>query len=102
MRSLAQLAGQELLWVQPAAHRRVHELRAGEDVVAALRFQRGSLADADADSDHWSFQRRGFGHPRGTALVSGSEANVAAFRPRWSARGTLERPDRRANGLSHP
>jgi len=100
MRSLAQLAGQELLWVQPAAHRRVHELRAGEDVVAALRFQRGSLADAEADSDHWSFKREGFWHPRVTIRVSESDANVAVFRPRWSGGGTLEFPDGRAFGLS--
>ena len=32
MRSISETAGQELLWVQPAARRREHELRAGDDL----------------------------------------------------------------------
>jgi hypothetical protein len=100
MRSLARLAGQELAWVQPAALRREHELRAGEDVVASLRFQRGSLADAEADGDHWTFKREGFWNPRITVRVIGSDTNVAVFRPRWLGGGTLELPDGRAFGLS--
>jgi hypothetical protein len=36
------MAGQELLWTQPAAFQRQHELRAGDDVVGTLRFQRVS------------------------------------------------------------
>jgi hypothetical protein len=50
VRSVSEVADQELLWIQPAARRREHELRAGDDVVATLRFQRGSLADV-ASSD---------------------------------------------------
>ena len=49
MRPISGAAGEELLWVQPAPSRPEHELRAGEDVVATLRFQRGSLADAEAE-----------------------------------------------------
>ena len=90
MRSLAEVAGQELVWVQPAATRQNFELRAGDDVVATLRFQRGSLAEAEASDGRWTFKREGFWHPRVTVRVPGSDANVAAFNPRWAGGGTLE------------
>jgi hypothetical protein len=93
VRPISELAGEELLWVQPAARRREHELRAGDDVVATLRFQRGSLADAEAEGHHWTFKRQGFWQPRVTVRVSGSDADVAVFRPRWAGGGTLEFAD---------
>ena len=90
MRPISETADQELLWIQPAALRREHELRAGEDVVATLRFQRGSLADAEADGHHWTFKRQGFWQPRITIRVAGSDADIATFRPHWAGGGTLE------------
>jgi hypothetical protein len=90
VRPISDLADQELLWIQPAAMRREHELRAGEDIVATLRFQRGSLADAEADSHHWTFKRHGFWQPRITIRVAGSDADIAVFRPHWAGGGTLE------------
>src|ERR1700730_10112241 len=84
------MADQELLWIQPAALRREHELRAGDEVVATLRFQRGSLADAEADGHHWTFKRQGFWQPRITIRVAGSDADIAVFRPHWAGGGTLE------------
>jgi len=100
MRSVAEVAGQELLWIQPAAFRREHELRAGDDVVATLRFQRGSLADAEAAGAHWTFKRQGFWQPRVTVRTAGSDADLAVFHPRWIGGGTLESPDGRAIRLS--
>ena len=76
MRPISEVADQELLWVQPAALKRAHELRAGDQVVATLAFQRGSLADAVADTD------------------------VATFRPRWMGGGTLELPGGKTIDLS--
>ncbi|HEX3630717.1 MAG TPA: hypothetical protein VHW91_09625, partial [Candidatus Dormibacteraeota bacterium] len=73
MRPLAEVAGQELLWVQPSARKREHELRAGDDVGATLAFQRGSLANAAAAEGEWTFKRQGFWHPRVTARIAGSE-----------------------------
>ena len=90
MASLADVAGQELLWVQPAARRREHELRAGDDVIATLRFQRGTLADAQADGQHWTFKRQGFWHPRVSVRVAGSETDIAMFHPQWTGGGTVE------------
>jgi len=75
-------------------------LRAGDDVVATLRFQRGSLADAEAEGHHWTFKRQGFWQPRVTVRVPGSDADVAVFRPRWAGGGTLDFADGRSVRLS--
>ncbi|MDQ6714468.1 MAG: hypothetical protein M3Z28_15000 [Candidatus Dormibacteraeota bacterium] len=99
MRQISQTAGEELLWVQPAARRREHELHAGDDVVATLRFQRGSLADAEAEGQHWTFKRQGFWQPRVTVRVAGADAEVAVFRPNWAGGGTLELADGRTLDL---
>ena len=100
MRPISDTAGEELLWIQPAARRREHELRAGDDVVATLRFQGGSLADAEAEGHHWTFKRQGFWQPRVTVRVAGSDADVAVFRPRWAGGGTLDFADGRSVRLS--
>jgi hypothetical protein len=100
VRPISDVAGQELLWIQPAARKREHELRAGDDVVATLRFQRGSLADAEADGRHWTFKREGFWQPRVTVRVPGSDTDIAVFRPRWTGGGQLELPDGRIIGFT--
>jgi hypothetical protein len=94
VRPIAETGGQELLWIQPAALKREHELRAGDDVVATLRFQRGSLADAGAAGGHWTFKRQGFWHPRVTVRTAESDDDLAVFHPRWVGGGTLEFPGR--------
>jgi hypothetical protein len=88
-------AGAELLWVQPAARKREHELHAGDDLAGTLRFQRGSLADAEVEGHHWTFKRQGFWHPRVTVRSQGSDQDLAVFRPHWSGGGNLEFPDGR-------
>ena len=57
MRAISEVASQELAWMQPAARKREHELRAGDELVGTLRFQRGTLADAESDAHHWTFKR---------------------------------------------
>jgi hypothetical protein len=100
VRPISEVAGQELLWIQPAVRKREHDLRAGDDVVATLRFQRGSLADAEAAGGHWTFKRQGFWHPRVTVRTAGSDTDIAVFQPRWIGGGTLEFPDGRTVRLS--
>jgi hypothetical protein len=100
VRPIAETGGQELLWIQPAARKREHELRAGDDVIATLDFNRGSLADAEAAGGHWTFKRQGFWHPRVTVRTAGSDDDLAVFHPRWVGGGTLEFPDGRALRLS--
>jgi len=93
LRPLVDVACQELLWVQPSARKKTHELRAGDEVVATLAFQRGSLADAVAADSHWTFKRQGFWHPRVTVREAGAETDLAVFRQSWVGGGTLEFPD---------
>ena len=70
-----------------------------QDIVATLRFQRGSLADAEAEGHHWTFKRQGFWQPRVTVRVPGSEVDVAVFRPHWAGGGTVEFADGRTVNL---
>jgi hypothetical protein len=90
MRRLDEVAGQELLWMPAKAVKKSYELRAGEEILGTLTWQRGSLAAADFADDHWTFKREGFWHPRVTIRVAGSETDQAIFRPGWSGAGTLE------------
>jgi len=100
MRPINEMTDKELLWVQPAALKTAHELHAGDEVVATLTFQRGSLADAVAADGHWTFKREGFWHPRVTVRVAGTGTDLGVFRPRWMGGGTLESPGGKAIDLS--
>src|SRR4030081_2596842 len=70
-RLVAATAGEELLGIQPAVVRREHELHAGDNVVATLRFQRGSLADAKAEASPGPSSGRGFWGRRVRVAVRG-------------------------------
>ena len=90
MRTIREVAGQELVWVQPARMKQSFELRAGDEVVATLRWERSSLATGETAGQQWTFKREGFWHPRITVRVPGSDDNVALFNPGWTGGGTLE------------
>ena len=90
MRNLDEVVGQELLWTPATAVKKSYELRAGEEVVGTLSWQRGSLAAADIAGNQWTFKREGFWHPRVTVRVAGSETDTAILRPGWLGAGTLE------------
>jgi hypothetical protein len=68
------------------------ELRAGDEVVAMLRFERASLAAGETADQQWTFKREGFWHPQVTIRVPGSDANVGVFKPAWTGGGTLQLP----------
>src|SRR5579864_2911623 len=89
MRPIADTAGQQLIWAQPSPTIREHELRAGEALVATLSFERGTLANAEADAGSWTFKREGFWHPHVTVRVPGDETNIAVFRARTGGAGEL-------------
>jgi hypothetical protein len=93
MRPISGVADQELLWVQPAALKQVFVLMAGEDVVATLIFQRGTLASVETADQRWTFKREGFWHPQVTVRKADAEENQAVFRPNWGSGGTLEFAD---------
>lgn len=95
MRTLAEVAFQELVWVQPARLQQAFELNASDDVVATLRFERASLASGETAEQKWTFKREGFWHPHVTIRVPDSDDNVAVFKPAWTGGGSLELPQGR-------
>jgi hypothetical protein len=92
MKSIHEFANQELLWVQPKALQRTYELRAGDDVVATLRWEKawGSLVTAVTAKRQWTFKRVGFLHPRVTIRQAGSESDLALVELRWHGGGDVQ------------
>jgi hypothetical protein len=90
MKSIRDVAGGELGWVQPARTKQAFELQSGDDVVGTLVWARMSLATGETADGSWTFKREGFWHPRITVRVTGSEDNVALFSPNWGGGGTLD------------
>jgi hypothetical protein len=88
VRAIRDVASSELLWVP--SNGLVFELRAGDEVVGSLRWERSSLATGETADRRWTFKREGFWHARVTVRVPGSDANVAVFDPSWTRGGTLE------------
>ena len=95
VRTIAEVADQELVWIQPARLTQSFELQASDEVVATLEFQRASLASGETADQRWTFKREGFWHPQVTVRVPDSDANVAVFKPAWTGGGTLEIPQGR-------
>jgi len=90
MRRLAEVVGQELRWTRPSARRKYDELRAGEEIVATLRWQKGSLAVAEVGDGRWTFKRQGFWRQRVTVRQEGSDVDIAQFELGWWGGGTLD------------
>ncbi len=98
MNKIAEVIGGELEWVQPSAWKMQYELRAGEEIVATLRFRSsfGSFATAESADGCWTFKRVGFWQTRGTIRGCESENELATFKNNtWSGGGTLEMHDGR-------
>ena len=90
LKPLAEVSGEELEWVQPQALKRHHELRAGEQVVAVIDFERQTLATAFAAGAAWTFKREGFWHPHVTVRKAGDGTQIAVFQPHFSGGGELK------------
>ncbi|MDQ6876576.1 MAG: hypothetical protein M3082_02545 [Candidatus Dormibacteraeota bacterium] len=95
MRTIREVADQELVWIQPARMKQGFELHASDEVVATLQFERASLASGEAAEQRWTFKREGFWHPQVTIRLPDSDANIAVFQPAWTGGGTLELPQGR-------
>lgn len=98
MKRLSEVSDRDLKWLQPHTLKQEYELRAGDEVVATLRFKTafGSLATAESADGCWTFKRVGFWHPRVTVRACGDETDIAVFKNRtWNNGGTLELPDGR-------
>lgn len=98
MKRLEQVVGLPLQWMQPSAWREAYELRAGEEVVATLRFRSafGSFATAETADDCWTFKRVGFWKTRVTVRRCDADEDLAIFHNNtWNGGGTLELTDGR-------
>lgn len=98
MKRLEQVVGLPVQWMQPSAWREAYELRAGEDVVATLRFRSafGSFATAETADDCWTFKRVGFWRTRVTVRCCDAEQDLAVFHNNtWDGGGALELADGR-------
>jgi hypothetical protein len=95
MRRISDVSDRPLTWTQPRPRRREYELRAGEELVATLRWGRGSLAVAEAAEGRWAFERAGFWRPRVTARRGEARDACAIFGLGWTGGGTLAVPEGR-------
>jgi hypothetical protein len=95
MQSIRTADGGELVWQQPQALRQEYELRAGDDILATVRWQKhaGTLALAATADGRWTFKRQGFWRPRVTARAAGSDVDIATFEAAWNGGGTLALED---------
>lgn len=99
MKSITEALYSQPQWVQPRAVQNRFELRADQDLYAELEFPRwyGSLANAAAAEERWTFKRVGFFNPRVTVRSQGSEIDLAVFHPKWTGtEGTVQLSGRAA------
>ena len=89
MKAIADYTAQELHWSQPSSLERAYDLMAGEELLATLRFQSGTLAEAETADGRWTFKREGFLHTQVTVRAPGSDADLAVFRPHWAGGGDM-------------
>ena len=96
MRKIVELVDQPIEWVQPRVLKMHYELRAGDDLVATLRFRSsfGSFATGESADGCWTFKRTGFWQTRVTIRSCGEDVDIATFKNNtWTRGGTLELAD---------
>ena len=94
-RDIKEFAGRDLVWEKPRATSKEFELRAGEEVLATLRWPKAwwsSLAEAASAGGEWTFERSGFWKPKTTIRAPGSETEQATFEQNWRGAGVLQLP----------
>jgi hypothetical protein len=98
VKKITEMIDRELKWVQPSAWKMQYELRAGDELIATLRFRSsfGSFATGESGDGCWTFKRVGFWQTRVTIRGCESEMDIAMFKNNtWSGGGALELPDGR-------
>jgi hypothetical protein len=88
---ISDFTGSRAEWVQPSSNHRYFELRAASLVLSSLRFRSafGTLAEAAAEGDVWTFKRVGFLNTRVTVRCAGEAEDVAVFTPKFWSDGVL-------------
>lgn len=98
MKSIRDLVGRELKWVQPQAMHSNYELRDGDEVVATLGFRNGfgTLATFESADGCHTFKRVSFWQPKVTIRQCDTTQDIAEFKnSTWTYGGTLHFPDGR-------
>ena len=93
VRDIKEFTGQHLVWEKPRAMSKEFELRAGEEVLATLKWSKGwwsTLAEAASAGGKWTFKRSGFLKSKTTARLPGSESDLATFEQNWRGAGILQ------------
>jgi hypothetical protein len=88
VRAISEVASGELGWIQSRGLN--FELRADDEIVGSLRWERSAHATAVTADRRWAFNREGFWRSRITVRVPGSVTTFAVFYPRWLGGGSLE------------
>ena len=84
-----------LRWVQPKVFHRVYELRAGEQPVGSLEFEKAFSSNATAKLAGWtwSFEREGFLGRQFRVIQAGTTGSFAVFQQDWRSNGELTMAD---------
>lgn len=94
MRTLHEIAGQPLMWLQPRAMKHVFELHCGDEVLGTIRWPSSwnSAAVAELAEGSCIFKRSGF-RQQVSLEASRSSVPTQTLHCRWTGSATLSFPD---------
>lgn len=98
MRTIRDAAPSTLSWQQPQAFKCEYELRAGDELLAALRKTRkfGAAMDAEIGATRFKFEPAGFFRSRVAVREAGAAGEPAVFQAGFCSGGQLLLPDGRS------
>jgi hypothetical protein len=91
MKEISDIISNEIAWVQPDWRKYEFEIRAGEDLIGSLAWEKifGSLAIARSAAGVWTFQRGGFQQQWIAIRAEGQDWDIARFRLNWNGSSGL-------------
>ncbi|HEY3570429.1 MAG TPA: hypothetical protein VGP73_21040 [Thermoanaerobaculia bacterium] len=98
MRTIQEAAPSHLSWQQPQAFKCAYELRAGDELLGALRKTRkfGAAMEAEIGGTRYTFEPAGFFRSRVTVREAGAAGEPAVFQSGFCGGGQLLLPDGRS------
>jgi hypothetical protein len=96
-RSLREFADVSLRWVQPNVVDRRDQRRAGDAILATLRWENllGFLATGETAEGRWTLKRAGLLRPRVRVRLAGSDAGAALAALHWGRDAVIKLADGR-------
>lgn len=88
-------SGEKLTWIRESDDSRNFVLKAGQETVASLRWDKasGSLAIGESRGQRWTFKRVGYFHPHVTIRNFGEAAEMARVEVRGGGAGMIHFTD---------